>query len=463
MDIKQHLKQERIELVNHLKSLTESGRHDEVLRIVEPMLFENEDDHAALFYAASALNGTHHKEVAYLLSKRLVALSPEREEVWQQMGHIADLNWKYQEALYSYTKAFTLNPNNHQNVASMASAYVGLGMNAMAKVYAQRALELNPDCEVGQVNLAFAKLALGEFEDAWDGYDRMVGHKNMRRKATAYTNPPKFWDGKDRENVVIYGEQGIGDEIMFASCMHDAIKDTNHIVIDCHKKLEGLFKRSFPWCSVYGTRHEEAPAWMADEEIDSSCSIGTLPKFYRRGKDTFPRKPYLVADRERKRMYKALLDGLGSGLKVGIAWSGGNNYGGLRQLEPERLQDLVKSFPGVHWVSLQYKNTPTLGLPIHHWPYATETNDYDDTAALVDELDLIITVPQAVAHLAGALGKECWVMTPDATRWIYGVAGQDHTWYGTVRLFRGWDDVIDNIKASLTLKVMNTERKVSNG
>jgi len=117
MDIKQHLKQERIELVSHLKSLTESGRHDEVLRIVEPMLFENEDDHAALFYAASALNGTHHKEVAYLLSKRLVALSPEREEVWQQMGHIADLNWKYQEALYSYTKAFTLNPNNHQNVA----------------------------------------------------------------------------------------------------------------------------------------------------------------------------------------------------------------------------------------------------------------------------------------------------------------------------------------------------------
>jgi hypothetical protein len=262
--------------------------------------------------------------------------------------------------------------------------------------------------------------------------------------------------------VVIYGEKGIGDEIMFASCMHEAIKDTKHIVIDCHSKLEGLFKRSFPWCSVYGTRHEESPAWMAEEDVDSSCIIGALPGFYRTSKESFPKKPYLVADRERKRMYRALLDGLGKGLKVGIAWSGGNNYGGLRQLEPDRLQDLVESFPEIHWVSLQYKNTPTLGLPIHHWPYATETNDYDDTAALVDELDLIITVPQAVAHLAGALGKECWVMTPDASRWIYGRESEQHTWYGTVKLFRGWDEIIENIKTELTLKVMNTERKLAN-
>jgi hypothetical protein len=344
----------------------------------------------------------------------------------------------------------------------MASAFIGLGKPELAKIYAQRALELKPDDEVATVNLAFAKLTLEEWEDAWEGYDQMVGHKSMRRKKTAYTNPAKFWDGETRENVVVYGEQGIGDEIMFASCMHDAIKDTKHIVIDCHKKLEGLFKRSFPWCSVYGTRHEDAPSWMADEDIDSSCSIGTLPKFYRTSKESFPKKPYLVADRERKRMYRALLDGLGKGLKVGIAWSGGNNYGGLRQLEPDRLQDLIESFPEIHWVSLQYKNTANLGLPIHHWPYATETNDYDDTAALVDELDLIITVPQAVAHLAGALGKECWVMTPDASRWIYGRNSDQHTWYGTVKLFRGWDEIIENIKTELTLKVMNTERKVAN-
>jgi len=463
MNIKQYVKDERIKLINHLKSLSEAGRHDDVLSIAEPMLFENSDDAAALFYVAYSLNERHHKEVAYLLMKRAVMLRPEREEMWQAMGHIADGMWKYEEALYCYTQAFVRNPINHQNIASMASAFVGLGRPEEAKVYALRALELDPNDDVANVNLAFAKLTLEEWGDAWVGYDKMIGNKNMRRKKTAYTNPARFWDGKTRENVVVYGEQGIGDEIMFASCIPDAIKDTKHIVIDCHKKLEGLFKRSFPWCSVYGTRHEESPEWMGYEEVDSSCIIGALPGFYRTSIESFPGKPFLVADRERKRMYRALLDGLGNGLKVGIAWSGGNNYGGLRQLEPDRLQDLVESFPEVHWVSLQYKNPATFGLPIHHWPYATETDDYDDTAALVDELDLIISVPQSVIHLAGSLGKECWVMAPDVSQWTFGLKDKQHTWYETVRIFRDWEDVVEKIKTELTLKLMNRERMVSNG
>jgi hypothetical protein len=250
---------------------------------------------------------------------------------------------------------------------------------------------------------------------------------------------------------------------MFASCIPDAIKDTKHIIIDCHKKLEGLFRRSFPWCTVYGTRHEESPEWMSYEEVDSSCIIGALPGFYRTSIESFPGKPFLVADRERKRMYRALLDGLGKGLKVGISWSGGNNYGGLRQLEPDRLQDLIESFPEVHWVSLQYKNAMTFGLPINHWPYATETDDYDDTAALVDELDLVITVPQSVIHLAGSLGKECWVMAPDVSQWTFGLKDKKHTWYDTVKIFRDWEDVVEKIKTELTIKLMNNERKVSNG
>jgi hypothetical protein len=93
-----------------------------------------------------------------------------------------------------------------------------------------------------------------------------------------------------------------------------------------------------------------------------------------------------------------------------------------------------------------------MGMNIHHWAYATETDDYDDTAALVDELDLIITVPQAVAHLAGALGKETWVMAPDVTRWIYGKHGNEHPWYGSAKVFRGWDTMTEQIKEALNGK-----------
>jgi hypothetical protein len=138
---------------------------------------------------------------------------------------------------------------------------------------------------------------------------------------------------------------------------------------------------------------------------------------------------------------------------TGISWTGGNTLGGLRKFELDRLESLVNAFPEVHWVSLQYKDTPLMGLPIHHWKYATETNDYDNNAALVAELDLVITVPQAVAHVAGGLGKETWVMAPDVTRWIYGKYGPEHPWYGSVTVFRGWETMLEQITDALKKKI----------
>ena len=462
MTLEEQLKQDRIGLLEHLKSLTEAGQHDKVLRIAESLLYEDPDDAAGLFYAASAHNNMGHEETAYQLMTKAITIRPNRPEMWQNMGHIADKLWRYDEALYCYGKAFELDPNDYQTLASMASAYVGLGESEMAIAYADRALELNSTSEIAQVNKGFGHLTLGEWKDGWKGYEAMLGHKSKRRKATAYTTPPKIRDGKTKENIVVYGEQGIGDEIMFASCIEDAQNHSAHITIDCTKKLEGLFRRSFPNCSVYGTRQEPAPVWMSYEPIDSSIAIGSLPFHYRNKDEDFPGKPYLVADPQRRRMYRALLDGLGDGLKVGISWHGGNSLGGIRKLELDRLKDLVEAFPQVHWVSLQYKDTPTYGLPIHDFPYATQTEDYDDTAALVAELDLVISVPQAVVHLAGALGKECWCMAPDVARWIYGKEGYKHNWYGSVTIFRVWADITLQVKEELSNR-LNKELKVVNG
>lgn len=452
MSLDKQLKEERAGVLEHLQSLTNAGQHDRVLRIAESMLYDNPEDPAGLFYAATALNNQNHEEVAYPIMRAAVARRPDRPEMWQNMGHICDKIWRYDEALYSYGRALELNPNDYQTLASMASAYVGLGESELAIIYADRALELEPTSEIAQVNRGFGHLTLGHWKEGWEGYQQMLGHKSKRRKATAYTTPPRIWNGQDNEAVVIYGEQGIGDEIMFASCIPDAQPWAKSIVIDCTKKLEGLFRRSFPDCHVYGTRQEDAPVWMAHEPIDSSIAIGSLPFHYRQKDDDFPRTPYLVADPARRRMYRALLDGLGAGLKVGISWHGGNSLGGIRKLELDRLKDLVESFPQVHWVSLNYKDISAYDLPIHEFKYATQTDDYDDTAALVAELDLVISVPQAVVHLAGALGKECWCMAPDVARWIYGREGEEHHWYGSVRIFRGWETMVDQIKEALNAR-----------
>src|SRR5678815_2207030 len=152
-------------------------------------------------------------------------------------------------------------------------------------------------------------------------------------------------------------------------------------------------------------------------------SIGTLAYHRRQHTQDFPGIPYLKADPERRIQWRALLDSL-PGKKVGLAWVGGSRgtFRTRRSLSLEALLPILK-VDGVSWVSLQYMD-PTEeiaemeaahGIKIHHWPRAAESQDYDDQAALVAELDLVITVCTAVVHLSGSLGKECWVLAVSYT------------------------------------------------
>lgn len=450
MTLEKQLKADRANLLNELARLLELGEIDKVMKTAESMLYENPEDAAGMYYVAQALLSQQHEEAAYIIMQQATMRRSDRPEMWQTLGHIADRLWRHSEALACYFKALELNPVDGKTYSSLASGFVGVGEYKQAIAYAERALELEPEDVVAKVNKGFAHLSLRQWKEGFEGYEWMIGHKSKRRKATFY-GPKKFWK-KENETVAIYTEQGIGDGLMFSSCIPDALKDAKKVVIDCEPKIRNLLARSFPDADVYGTRHEEAPGWMGEYQFDSSLPIGSLPFLYRKEDSDFPKTPYLKADPERKRMYRALLDGLGSGLKVGISWMGGNSYGGLRKLELDRLKDLVESFPDVHWVNLNYKDADTYGLHIHTWKYATQTNDYDDTAALVDELDLVISVPQSVVHLAGGLGKETLCIVPDVTRWIYGAEGEDHPWYGSVKVIRNWDTNIEQVKEILRAK-----------
>jgi hypothetical protein len=156
-----------------------------------------------------------------------------------------------------------------------------------------------------------------------------------------------------------------------------------------------------------------------------------------------------VACPERRLQWRALLDTY-PGLKVGITWQGGlkRTFRSRRTIGLNELKPLFR-IPGITWVSLGYEEdterqikefqaeNPILGMDIKHWKRAVQSDDYDDTAALVAELDLIISVPTAVVHLAGGLGKEVWVMRPELARWFYWQSGADgkNIWYPNVKCF----------------------------
>lgn len=368
-------------------------------------------------------------------------------------------------------------------------SYSGLAQIALSRgewdsciSHAKKALELcdKSDTTINQT-LGFAYLAKGLFAPGWDEIEKHIGGE--MRKPKAFGKEP-YWDGSTRADtdvaatsefsivginglsmerktrLFVQGEQGLGDEISFASVIPDASKEVD-ITLECDPRLEGLFKRSLPGIEIHGTRTSVREPVKRDWEhgpFDAMCLSGTLSRYYRRKVEDFPRKAFLTADPERRLQWRALLDSL-PGKKVGIAWNGGipMNFKGRRSVKLESLKYLLKT-PGITWVSLEYKDASDEieqfkarhGAEVKHWPRASQAEDYDETAALVSELDCVVSVCTAVVHLCGALGKTCHVLVPKVPRWFYGIEGRDHAWYESLILHRQKKEwPLDEVKAEL--------------
>jgi len=262
----------------------------------------------------------------------------------------------------------------------------------------------------------------------------------------------------------VYAEQGLGDEIMYASCLPDVIAQAAHCVIDCEPRLADLMRRSFPQATVHGGRQTDAVDWLEDAgPIDVKIPAGSLPLTLRREPAQFPQhKGYLRAAPERVAAWRARLQGLGPGLKIGLSWRGGvpQTGRGTRSISLPELLPVLR-LGGATFVSLQYGQCgeelallrERYGVEIHHWQEAID--DYEETAALVCGLDVVLSVCTAVVDLGGALGHPVWVMAPVRTDFRYGFKGKAMRWYPSARIFRQaqcgeWDSVTKEVAAALS-------------
>ncbi len=395
--------------------------------------------------ALAALAAGDIDEVVACL-ERAVELQPDFAAAHSTLGYVlSHRTGDFERGAAHIRKALELSPADPDVLCNYSAVLAQEGRAAESLEICEKLLAAYPHMHEARLNRALARLKVGRFQEAWPDYE---ARKVARGNYVARALPLPEWRGESLhgKKLLVYAEQGLGDQIMFASCVPDVLGQAASCVIECAPPLAPIFRRSFPAAAIEPQARADASlASLAQAaRMDYQVAIGSLPAHFRRQASDFPRHAgYLRAAPERIEHWKHRLAAMGAGLKVGISWSGGapSTRGATRSTQLRDWLPIVRQ-TACHFVSLQYGDasgelreiTREREIVIHEWREAIE--DYDETAALVAALDLVISVQTALVHLAGALGTTAWVMLPVACEWRYGEQSEAMPWYPSVRLMR---------------------------
>lgn len=384
-------------------------------------------------------------EQARRLHRRSIALFPENPAPHTNIGHTCELQGRFAEASAHYRVATALRPeapDAYNNLATMAKL-AGRGTEAIRQL--TRSLVLDADFALSAWNLGLLELEQGLIAQGWAGYERRFSARQLQR-ARRISRPK--WRGEPLKGrtLLVWSEQGVGDEILFASCIADLerLLDTpgSQVIVECDRRLVPLFARAFPWAIV---RAETADARNRETidppDCDLQIAAGSLPALLRDRLDRFPPAPsYLVPSPTLLEVWRARVSGL-PGLRVGITWRS-QVVTAQRESAYTRLVDWAPLFrlPGVSLVNLQYGDctaeiaqAAAAGHRLHRWDDLDLKDDFENVAALVSNLDLVISPATAVGELAGALGVPVWRLCgPDWTQLGCAV----RPWFPSMRLFQ---------------------------
>ena len=265
------------------------------------------------------------------------------------------------------------------------------------------------------------------------------------------------------KTILVWSEQGVGGEVLYAGMVPDLIESGARVILECEPRQQTLFRRSFAGVQCIAKRNPPDPATRADD-IDFQSPIGNLGRWLRPDFASFPNRPsYLTADPAKQTTFRDKYKSAdkGGGFLIGIAWYSKNvMVGGQKSLSLRELAPLAQ--PGIALVDLQYGDTAverdefaqSTGIELIHDPTVQPMQDLDDFAAQVAAMDLVITISNATAHFAGALGVSTWILLHTVPRSCWFLERDDSPWYPSVRLFRqghrgDWSDVVELVSAAL--------------
>lgn len=455
-----------------------AGRLYEAEKIYREILKENPNEPIALNLLGSIAHQNGQYQAAYSLQSRSLELAPDNMDTrvnlantLKQLGRFEDAIVLYRQVLQTLPdQSETLNnlgsalleTNQHEEAIScfrkaiqqapeLASAYNNLGLAHLelrdletSKSFFRKALSLDSDYIQAEANLAMALLMSGDFTEGYAHY--ALWWHNPKGTTNWRDFTPPHWDGSDLsgKTILVWGEQGLGDEVVFSSLFPTLIDRGASCIFECHPQLVSLFRRSFPEATVVARTSPPAPETQ-NPDIDFQCPSSALMSKLMPSFDAGPnREAFLKVDPDKQATLRARY--LSGSVKkvVGLAWETKHKWLKNRMNFPTDILDSLLKTPNVQFVNLQYGDQTSeiermrqrTGVRVLQDPDVDPLADFDAYAAQLASMDLVVSIVNSTAVTTSSIGTPVWGILPYHSEWRWGNKGDYCLWYPSMRVFR---------------------------
>lgn len=429
-------------------------------RPAEPdMLLMSQDNN--LTERCLSMQGRNENEQVVELLTRYVQNSAASPQIWHLLGISLYRLYRFEEAKTAYEKALSLQPDFHGALNSLGFLLQDMGQVSAARDSFARSVELAPEFAMARLNLGMAQLKLGEWQAGWENYEaRWTG--SAESGSDAFMRPAcplRQWNGEantENQALLVITEQGFGDTFQFSRYLKLATQCFAKVGFVCAQPTMRLMEWAF------GNQVVLLARMPADNATwDWQCSMMSLPRAFQTRPANIPaERTYLDVPKVVQRHWLARLDDAAPGrFRIGIAWAGrkAHQFDVRRSLRFEQILPLLQD-ERITWVSLQKwaadEAHPVIPAQIDWLDWTEELTDFADTAALLANLDMVISIDSSMVHLAGALGRPVWMMNRFDGEWRWLDQRNDSPWYPTLRIFNqpkfgDWQSVLADVQNEL--------------
>lgn len=428
--------------------------------------------HNALGVALRALGRTDEAVASF---RRAQARDGNFAPAFQNLGIALLDQGRLEEARTCLERAIQLKSDNAPAYCALGAVLQEQGRWAGAAERYERALALEPGFAGAEYNLALARLYLKQFDRAWTLYERRLDSEGIRerlRKDLATVD--RFerlsrWQGPGERGaggVAVWGEQGIGDQLLYSTLIPDLIAAGVRFVYEVDARLVAAYERAFPGSRFVSMRHPPDDALLQAGRV---LLAGSLPRLFRRTRESFAQQPrrLLSALPERVAHYRGRLEALGPGPKVALSWYSRRReeWQTPRKSVPLMTFAPLLGVPRMHFVDVQYGDTTAereaveaaTGVRLLRFEGVDYFNDLEEVLAILEACDLLITTSNATAHFAGVLGKRTWLLylaeNPPFHYWAHDCSNRS-IWYPAVEIVSAphlskWAPLVEHAAARL--------------